>query len=465
MKCCADILALLPTEPRQSPREKESVKEGEIFHQTDAQQMIYLELFRQPDTTAYNIPLIAVIPQAIAPQRFQQALQQAAERFPALFCRFYDENGQLLFRYTGTQTVPLQRYDNLQQGSAIFVQPYQLNKDLLLRAAIVPWDGQQTLLMLDFCHIAADGLSVGFFLRQLRAALLSIPQTEETPSLFAWSCWMQQAEYRIERAEAEHFWHKRLSPAPKKPRWPLQQIPKSNGFGYAVQQVHLDSKLCSTIRSRARVEEVTPFTLFLLAWALLQSDVTECWQGRVGLVVSGRHAPAWQETFGMFVNTLLLPVDLEPQQSIADTLAALSQQTQQALANQHYPFIAQRELLQDDETESPLDALFAFQNIDYQNIDFLGGQFRTFYEAKRMAQFGMVIHVFDRQQQGYEIQWEHAPECFSSSLVTSLLRRYQAILQALVTHPTHLPIIQCINDEDTTTSALSNVTTVDFNFF
>jgi len=459
----AALLPLLPDVPQESVREIHKVSTTEIWRQTSAQQMIYLEQARQPDSTAYNIPLVAAIPQAVSPQQFQRALQQTAERFPALFCQFYDEDGAFLFRYVGVSQVPLSRFESWQQACGQFVQPFKLDRDCLLRAALIPWDGQQTRLMLDFCHIAADGLSVGYFLEQLRAALLLAPQKEEEASdVFAWSRWVEGETYAAQQQEAARYWQRHLTPAVARPRWPLQQAASPQGLDYAMQQVQLDRTLCKAIRLRADENAVTPFTLFLLAWALLQGDVTGCWQGRVGLVTSGRHDPAWQHTFGMFVNTLILPVALSPQQRLDEALQALAGHAHAALAHQHYPFAAQRELL--GERTDALDALFAFQNIDYQNIDLLGGQFRAFWEAKRMAQFGMVLHIFDRASQGYEIQWEHAPTCFSAALVQSLLGRYREILQALATLPGHLPLERCLEINEESDPVQGAVATVDFNF-
>lgn len=466
--CFADILEQLPETVCQVKTNAMAVSQGELFPQSVAQQMIYGILRRQPDNTAYNIPLIAALPQAITPGRFAEAVRETAALFPALFCHFDDSQGEYYFRYTGVSAISVMRFDTLQQARERFVQPFDLNDGALIRAAIVPFDGQQTHLMLDFCHIVADGLSIKYFLQQLRQVLVQTGAESkvELRSLFDYCRWIRTEQYGAEMAAARLFWRQRLPVGLAKPHWPVPPMNRLTVLDYAVQQQMLTPELSQAIRQRAELLDVTPFIVCLLAWALLQSDITAEWQGRLGVVTSGRHEAAWQETFGMFVNTLLIPAAFEPQMSVQRAASYLSAQMSETMEWQHFPFAAQLDLIQERQADTaPLDALFAFQNTHYQNIDVAGGKFRAFCEAKKMAQFGMVIQLFDLGMQGYEIQWEHAPSRFSSALVYSLLQRYCDILQQLTCQPIDSPLEKCIASEQTATPEQTAITAVEFNFF
>lgn len=167
----AGLMAYLPAQTVEREAEKEVINTRDVYRQTDGQKMVYLETFRQPNTTAYNIPVIAELPIALSPLVVQQALQKVVKCFPAIFTHYYDLDGEFLFRYYEAETIPLIVYDNQQQAAQQFVQPFDLSKDCLLRAAVVPFDGDVTQVMLDFSHIIADGLSIGHFIRRLKAAL------------------------------------------------------------------------------------------------------------------------------------------------------------------------------------------------------------------------------------------------------------------------------------------------------
>jgi Condensation domain/Phosphopantetheine attachment site len=463
----AVLTACLPAQTVEREPQQQSISTQEVYHQTDEQKMVYLETFRQPGTTAYNIPIIAELPTALSPQVLQNAIQKTVKCFPAIFTRFYDAEGEFLFRYHGEETITVIRYDTLQQAEEQFVQPFDLEKDCLLRAAIVPFDGCLTRIMLDFSHIIADGLSIGHFIHQLKAALYQKPIVETEHTLFDYSRWTETADYQAKFANAEKFWRRCLQPGIPKPHWPgiRHSPPTQSGPGYAMRQVQIDASLAADIRLKAEQHHVTTFTLFLLGWYLLQSNVTDTWNSRIGLVVSGRTEPEYYDTFGMFVNTLLLPVNFSGETSLQHALASLASETSAALEHQHYPFVRQIHLVQQQhEPEPPLDALFAFQNIEYQKIELFGGYFRSFHQAKKMAQFGMVIQVFDLAEQGYDIQWEYMPEIFSASMVSSFLSQYQATMKNIANSETHHNLQQLLVVETAHKSVQIDLNVAEFNF-
>lgn len=469
LKSFDELLAYLPAQIVEYDPQKSRVSTQDVYRQTDSQKMVYLEVFRSPATTAYNIPVVAELPIALSPQMLQNALQKTVKSFPAIFTHFYDIEGEFLFRYYEHSTIPVIRYDNLQQAEQQFVQPFDLKKDCLIRTAIVPFDGHVTIVMLDFSHIIVDGLSIGHFIRQLKATLYQQMGEEIHKTIFDYSRWTETSEYKSKFAIDATFWRNCLNVDMCRPRWlSIPQLPstkKTLGYGYAIRQAPIDALLAANIRQKAEQNGVTAFTLFLLGWYLLQSVVTDTWNSCVGLVVSGRTEPEYQDTFGMFVNTLLLPLNFYEQTSMQDALNSLAKQTAAVLEHQNYPFSRQvQELKKQQGQQSPLDALFAFQNIDYQRIDIFGGRFRSFHQAKKMAQFGMVIQVFDLAEQGYDIQWEYAPEIYSTNMINSFISHYQSIIRNIANGEMHHSLRQLLAEEVVQESVRSDFNVPEFNF-
>ncbi|AVU36177.1 MULTISPECIES: condensation domain-containing protein [Serratia] len=460
----AGLMAYLPAQTVEREAEKEVINTRDVYRQTDGQKMVYLETFRQPNTTAYNIPVIAELPIALSPLVVQQALQKVVKCFPAIFTHYYDLDGEFLFRYYEAETIPLIVYDNQQQAAQQFVQPFDLSKDCLLRAAVVPFDGDVTQVMLDFSHIIADGLSIGHFIRRLKAALYQKSFEGTAKTIFDFSRWTETAIYQAKFSDAAAFWHDCLGEKNLRPRWPgMRQA--SHTMGYGIQQAPIDALLAADIRQKAEQHQVTAFTLFLLGWSLLQSEVTGAWNSCVGLVASGRTEPEYYDTFGMFVNTLLLPVNFNAETSLQEALSGLAERTAAILEHQHYPFARQVGALQKgDDSPSPLDALFAFQNIDYQKIEIFGGRFRSFHQAKKMAQFGTVIQIFDLGEQGYDIQWEYAPERFSPKMVSGFLSHYQSIMSNIAHAESCHTLQQLLVIDVANTSPCVDLNVAEFNF-
>lgn len=433
----SELLQVLPAVPRQLPvpRSAQAVLEGEHV-QSPAQALVYMEHFRNPGTTAYNIPVIAELPQAVSAQKFSDALQQVAAGLPLIFARFYEREGRCLWCWRGTRDIPLRRFANLDEARREWVQPFNLAEDVLLRAGIVPFDGRRTYLMLDFSHIVADGVSVGQFVGRLKGALSGLPPAsapDATPCI-----WRADAAWQAQHQNDQAFWQGLLQEAGAKPVWAgLPDLPPraEPGHGYAVQYTDIDEAQAEAFRACAQRSGSTPFTLALLLQYLLQAQWARVWRSHVGVVVSGRADADSFEAFGMFANTVIVPLELGAHMPLQEAIGRVHGRVLQVLEHQGFPAADQVRLSgarSDDGSHPLLDVLFAFQNIDYQRIDVLGGRFRSFCEAKKMAQFALVLHVFDIGRQGYQLQWEYCPHRYSHGDVAAFSAVFMRLFQRLL---------------------------------
>ncbi|MHA6821484.1 condensation domain-containing protein [Ralstonia pseudosolanacearum] len=464
-----DLLELLPAQTHQPP--PAPVVEADREHQqSPVQAMVYHEHFRNPDTTAYNIPILAELPQPISTQQFSDALQQVAADLPVLFARFYDQDGRFLWRFGERREIPVQRFADLDEARKAFVQPFRLGHDVLLRAAIVPFDGRQTCLMLDFSHIVADGVSVGMFVERLKSALSGNGSSKPAPGGAMPHIWQADDAWHEQQRADRRFWQTLLQEVGPKPVWPgLPELPPRTapGYGYAVQYTDLDDRQAGAFRALAKRSGSTPFTLALLLLALLQTQLLQTWRSHLGVVVSGRSDADTFESFGMFVNALILPLPLEAGMSLQAAIDRLHQRVLSALEHQTFPAAEQVQLCgggRGDGSHPLLDVLFAFQNIDYQRIDLFGGRFRSFCEAKTMAQFGIVLHCFDLGAAGYQLQWEYCPHRFSHLSIATFSGMFVRLFQRLLEAEPSTTLGDLIDPRQAEGPAASLAATADFDF-
>ena len=428
------------------------------FAQNAAQRLIYYAHSVDPATTAYNIPLILRTASAIPAPRFQQAVTDAARKFPMLFSRFSQNTAGLWFEPGQPDEIALQAFSSIRAATEHFVQPFDLSSGMLLRAGIVPFNGIETVLLLDFSHIAADGLSVGFFIQALKDHLTGIRTTLEATTFWPHT--------RDTPPEAEAFWKRRLQDVVVRPQGPADhQQSTSAPLSYAVEYLLIDAVLAARIRQRAAQLDATPFSVLLTAYALLKISFTHEWRSHVGVVVSGRAEAELTDVFGMFVNTVIVPFALDADGQVGAAIQTLATQFLGTLDHQSYPFQVQLHHVQNrNEVPRPtLDALLVYQNIDYQKIDVVGGKFRSFCEAKKMAQFPQVIHVFDLGEQGYEIQWEYCPQRFDADTIGVFTNNLLRILRRLVSSPVSAELRTLVETEVPNTLA-TPIVVPDFDF-
>ncbi|MCF5715496.1 hypothetical protein I9H06_17600 [Pseudomonas tremae] len=466
-----ELLPQLPEAIRADTTTVYSPSSTQEFVQSSAQQMVYIEHFRNPICTAYNIPIIATIPAAISGQQLADALREVAATVPLLFAQFYDRNGAFLFRYGGTRDIAVERFDSLTQAAQNLTRPFKLDEDVLLRAAIVPFDGTHTHIIFDFSHIIADGISVGYFVENLKRALQNQPLEYEDYSFFDLRSRRADLNSAHQQDSDRHFWKEisnQIEPKPLWPRQPSSASPRPKNYSYAVQYTRIDPVQADQFRALAQHTKTSPFTLALLIHFLLQADLLNNWKSQVGVVVSGRTEVDFFSSFGMFVNTLILPLQLSPDMTVQGAIDTLYLRTQHALEHQGFPTLELLKLAprySHEEGSHPLlDVLFAFQNISYQKIELFGARFRSFCEAKKMAQFGLVVHFFDLGTTGYEVQWEYCPNQFSHDTIGTFSQIFQRILQRLLGTVLDAPLKNLVQpDVAVRTSQILNET-IDFDF-
>ncbi|WP_159669583.1 condensation domain-containing protein [Andreprevotia sp. IGB-42] len=428
------------------------------FEQNAAQQLIYFAHTVDASTTAYNIPLLLRTASAIPAARFQQAVSDAARQFPMLFSRFTQDSTGLWFAPGAPHDIALQTFSTTGEAADHFVQPFDLGAGVLLRAGIVPFNGIETALLLDFSHIAADGLSVGLFIQALKAQLTGTQNTPETRAFWP--------EVESTPAGAEAFWQHRLQDVVAHPLWPAdRQLPPAAPLGYAVEYLLIDATLAADMRSLAARLGTTPFSVLLLAYALLQTSFTHEWRSHVGVVVSGRADADLADVFGMFVNAVIVPFALDAEGPAGPAIHMLAEQFLGTLDYQNYPFQAQLHHVRNhnDSPRPTLDALLAYQNIDYQKIDLAGSRFRSFCEAKKMAQLPQVIHVFDLAEQGYEIQWEYCPHRFDADTIGVFTNNLLRILRRL-TGSADTAALKTLIEAATSKTRATPIVAADFDF-
>ena len=103
--------------------------------------------------------------------------------------------------------------------------------------------------MLDFSHIIADGLSIGHFIRRLKAALYQKSFEGTAKTIFDFSRWTETAIYQAKFSDAAAFWHDCTGEKNLRPRWPgMRQA--SHTMGYGIQQAPIDALLAADIRQK-----------------------------------------------------------------------------------------------------------------------------------------------------------------------------------------------------------------------
>ena len=217
-------------------------------------------------------------------------------------------------------------------------RPFDLTRDLMMRAILVRLAPEDHRLLLTLHHIATDGWSNAVLLEELIAlyhgATLPPPALQFTD----YARWQRQMLARRGPALAD-WWRDTLQGAPDlhdlpcdHPRPPVL----SGAGGHLADQV--PPALAAAQRDLARAQGVSLFTLLLAVWAAFLHRQTGTEDLVIGTPVAGRERDELKSLVGFLVNTLPLRLRPQPDQRFDAFLAHVNRQTTEALAHQDLPF-------------------------------------------------------------------------------------------------------------------------------
>ncbi len=322
-------------------------------------------------------------------------------------------------------------------------RPFDLRTGPLLRACLLRLDDDRHTLLMTLHHIVADGLSLAIMVREI-AALYRAGVTETPAALPAPR--LQYADYAIwerrrhsgEALEGElAYWRDRLAGAPAldlpvdRPRPPVQ------GFRGGVVSFSIPADLAVDLRALARRRQATLFMVLAAGWQALIARSSGQHDVSVGMPVAGRR-PEVEEAVGLFLNTLVLRVDLTGEPGFAELTERLKRVTLAALCHRETPFERVVEALGTarDLSRTPLfQTLFAWQDAPPRPPELPGLQLRSLPVHNGTARFELTLAGLEAGNGTLSFDLEYGRDLFDRATVQRLAARFRRLLEAAVDEP------------------------------
>lgn len=207
--------------------------------------------------------------------------------------------------------VPLElaevREDELDAALDAFLwRPFDLGRDLPLRARLLRLDGTDHMLALSVHHAAYDGWSDGVLARDLSAAYTALV-TGRRPDLPPALGFHAAARIQSDRAEAagtdDDFWVEHLRGVPD---LPLGAVPQGATGTVREVPVALDGVDPRLVRGACARFRTTPSAVYLAAWILALREETGGRDFSIGMPLAGRTVAEAENVIGCFASSAIL---------------------------------------------------------------------------------------------------------------------------------------------------------------
>ncbi|MGV9757637.1 non-ribosomal peptide synthetase [Streptomyces tricolor] len=337
-----------------------------------AQERLWFLDQADPGTTAYVMPGGMRLRGPLDPEALGRALTEIVRRHEALRTTFPAEGGKPQQCIGRPRPVPLPVTDLRTAAPqdreaavaeccrAEAARPFDLTRDLMLRARLLRLADDDHVLLLSLHHIAADGWTLDVLKHEIGVLYTAfrqgtehdLPELEVQYADYAvWQRdWLGQGLLREQLA----YWRERLKDTP------VLELPAD--FPGAAERTWRGASVPFTVPARlwqkvgalAGRSGVTPYMVLVAAFAVVLSR----WSGQrdlvVGSPVAGRSHPELERLAGFFVNTLPLRADLYGAPSFATLLEQVRVTCTDAYAHQEVPFGTLVQALAPDRSQGPV---------------------------------------------------------------------------------------------------------------
>jgi amino acid adenylation domain-containing protein len=421
-----------------------------------AQERLWFLYQLNPSSTAYNMHVAFRVRGPLDLVVLERALNALIARHAALRTTFVEVDGQPMQRVQAqaaltVQVTDLQSVESSEQDGAsqrFAVQAAQFVFDLshapLMHAAVAIIGLHDHILALTLHHIISDEWSNGILWRELShiyASTLSGEQAHlpEAPIDYAdYAIWQRSTSGDTALSDSLSFWESQLSGTLPMLQLPLDRprLPIQQHHG-AVRTRSIQQDAAAAVQHLARNTNTTTFNVLLSAFIALlhrysgQDDVL------IGIPATNRTLAETEDIVGFFLNTLAIRSQTYTDETFAQLLHRIRDQSLAAMSHSALPF--EKLVLElgpkRDLSRNPIfQVMFVSQQASLAKLDLHGAAVAPHSVDGGAAKFDLTFFA-NETSDGIETFIEYDTDLFDSSTIDRMLANYDSLLRHVLAQP------------------------------
>ncbi|HTI09033.1 MAG TPA: amino acid adenylation domain-containing protein [Puia sp.] len=441
--CLKDLAAYVETLPEIGRTGIARADSSDVYPVPPAVGRMYLLWLMEPKSVAYNIPGLFQIVGSLETSRFEKAIQIIIRQHEILRTTFMMKEDIIVQQVHDSMPVPIQFYDHIPSGEVIdlvkgLANPFNPQILPLFRLFVITTDKEELFLFCDIHHIIFDGISYELFVAAIQTAYQSDEVIEPLLQYKDYSVWMHQrvndGDLNKDRDFWLHYLGRELPVTELATDFPRPLVKSSKG---AIIREVLDAGFAKEIRQAASDADCSLYIFMMAAFQLLLYKYTGRKQILIGTPVASRTHPDLENMIGLFINTVVIQVTVEPEATWNEWLQSGKLNVLDVMAHQEYPFdnLVEDLDVEPDISRNPLfQILFTFDQpgntglIPANSIQFLA---RRFEEAS--SKLDLTCNVDDRGNE-IGINMTFNTDLFERATINRLLQHYMKLLKTVVTN-------------------------------
>jgi len=418
------------------------------------QRQLFLELLER-DTAVNNLSIFVELNGKIDIPALEQSANKIIARHDSLRTRFSFGSGLPTPEVVANIkiTIPVTDLTQASIGEQMMearrlaekevLVPFDLARAPLIRLKLYLLHEEKYLLLLVVHHTIADGWSLGVFLRELIFFYTKIAngKSTELPELCIqytdYAYWQTSHMHGEVLSNAMTYWKKQLAG-----ELPVLELPTDHlrgarqTFSGGTYRFVLSKEMMKSIDKLSREEDVTLFMILLTSFYILlhrysgQDDIL------IGTPVANRSRPEFEDLIGVFINTLVLRINISEHLNFRELLRRVRNICLGAYAHQDLPFEKLVEELkpQRDLSRTPLfQAVFNMQNSPMPELETPGFGIGFMDIDRGVSQFDLTLMMSVSEGQCHGII-EYNRDLFKPATISRMFQSFQILLEDAMIH-------------------------------
>lgn len=312
-------------------------KKTRYYPLSHSQRGIYYESMKRPNDTIYNIPTITKLPQKLDIQMFKKAVETVLKAHPYISTHLKVVDMDVMQQRNDNKDIDIkyikikeEEFNELKRG---FVKPFDLFEGPLYRVMLVETENVKYLLM-DFHHIIFDGISYQLLFQEISKAYEGERIDGEDYSYYEYV--EQELEVDTDKyREAEDYFKLKLKDFETASEIPsdLNGKEEQGKTGESIRTVDRNA-----VNKFCQENGITPAHLFLAGTVYTIARFTSSDDVYISTITNGRTNLKTQNSFGMFVKTIPLSINIGRRKSVLEFLKECRKTMIDSIYHDSYPF-------------------------------------------------------------------------------------------------------------------------------
>ena len=421
-----------------------------------AQQRLWFFHQLEPDNPVYNIPIAVLLSGALDTVSLERALGEIVRRHEVLRTTYTIAGGEpvqsihaearLELPVTDLGAVPeSERLVEVERRAREEAhRPFDLARSFPVRARLLRLDEEEHALLLTLHHIAADGWSLGLFVREFAALYEAFhagrpsPLTELPVQYADYAVWQRNWLAGEVLEEQLAYWRNQLAGCASVLQLPTdRQRPAVQTYRGGKELFAVPAALHSELSALSRKEDVTLFMTLAAAFLVVLHHHTRQDDINLGSNIAGRNRLETEGLIGFFINLLVIRTRLSGNPTFRELLARVRESAMGAYAHQDVPFEKLVEELQPprDPSRTPLvQVVFDFVSQQTPLPQLPGLELRTLPLGEHLGKFDLVLNV-ELGEQELAAALQYNADLFDAATITRLLSHFEIVLRESASNP------------------------------